>query len=266
MTSAQRVIKAIAIGFAIFLIVLIFSSILIGLSMVGHIFGLYHDVSKELTVVLETDYAVSNLEIDVSTADLELVLGSRLMVSSTDSNVRAYIENGTLYVEEDGFDWFDTTNDQVIVQVPTEYLDFVCIDAGAGKVSLSSLKFSKLDLSLGAGNVSLRSVIVTDEVEMDGGAGKVTIEDASFHNFSYDGGVGEFEFTGTLVGFNDLDSGIGTMTLHLNDSEEEYTFILSTGIGSVSLNQKECSSGTYGTGPTNVQVDGGIGSIAIETM
>lgn len=96
MTSAQRVIKAIAIGFAIFLIVLIFSSILIGLSMVGHIFGLYHDVSKELTVVLETDYAVSNLEIDVSTADLELVLGSRLMVSSTDSNVRAYIENGTL--------------------------------------------------------------------------------------------------------------------------------------------------------------------------
>lgn len=104
MTSAQRVIKAIAIGFAIFLIVLIFSSILIGLSMVGHIFELYHDVSKELTVVLETDYAVSNLEIDVSTANLELVLGSRLMVSSTDSNVRAYIENGTLYVEEDGFD------------------------------------------------------------------------------------------------------------------------------------------------------------------
>ena len=100
MTSAQRVIKAIAIGFAIFLIVLIFSSILFGLSMVGHIFGLYHDVSKELTVVLETDYAVSNLEIDVSTANLELVLGSRLMVSSTDSNVRAYIENGTLYVED----------------------------------------------------------------------------------------------------------------------------------------------------------------------
>ena len=266
MTSAQRVIKAIAIGFAIFLIVLIFSSILIGLSMVGHIFGLYHDVSKELTVVLETDYAVSNLEIDVSTANLELVLGSRLMVSSTDSNVRAYIENGTLYVEEDDFDWFDTINDQVIVQVPTEYLDFVSIDAGAGKVSLSSLKFSKLDLSLGAGNVSLRSVIVTDEVEMDGGAGKVTIEDASFHNFSYDGGVGEFEFTGTLTGFNDLDSGIGTMTLHLNDSEEEYTFILSTGIGSVSLNQKECSSGTYGSGPTNIQVDGGIGSIAVETM
>lgn len=56
------------------------------------------------------------------------------------------------------------------------------------------------------------------------------------------------------------------MTLHLNDSEEEYTFILSTGIGSVSLNQKGCSSGTYGSGPTNVQVDGGIGSIAIETM
>ncbi len=39
MTSAQRVIKGYCSWiFAIFLIVLIFSSILIGLSMVGHIF------------------------------------------------------------------------------------------------------------------------------------------------------------------------------------------------------------------------------------
>ena len=77
-------------------------------------------------------------------------------------------------------------------------------------------------------------------------------------------GVGDLELSGQVPGNSEIDCGVGKVALSLT-SGDQYRLRLDKGIGSATLNGQEMVGSTYyGTGPHNLEISGGIGSIQIE--
>ena len=76
--------------------------------------------------------------------------------------------------------------------------------------------------------------------------------------------LGEFIFSGKLIGKNEIDSGVGKINIDLLDNLENYTIDVDKGIGTVTLNEKKLEMDrVYGTGKNHLEIDGGIGEIKI---
>lgn len=73
-------------------------------------------------------------------------------------------------------------------------------------------------------------------------------------------------FECTLKGNNKIEAGIGELKINLKDSIDNHRFDVNKGIGSIKVNNNEISNNTiYGTGVNLLKIDGGIGSIKINT-
>ena len=77
-------------------------------------------------------------------------------------------------------------------------------------------------------------------------------------------GAGKFYFSGSLHGNNKIEQGIGELILDLNGND--YTIKASKGLGSITINGEDYSKdASVGEGVNDIKIDGGIGSIIINT-
>lgn len=141
MTSAQKVIKYAAMAFAIFLIVNIISAIIIGLYILGNAFGLVNSMENTIT----------------------------------DSE-----NNGSVVIKEENHNWLSNGNNRessLIIYIPEDMiaLDEIKLEAGAGEITIDTLKTQGLYFNLGAGKVHIENIIATKEAKIDGGVGNITI-------------------------------------------------------------------------------------------
>lgn len=270
MSIAQKIIKYLALAFAIFLIVTIFSGILTGIYTMSNILGLKKEntesVAEISTLELEeiNDYAY--LDIEIKYSNFKIKLGEKFEVQTNNDNIEVNQKNNKLKIIEKQSNWFwrNSNEEELIVYIP-ENIEFekVNIETGAGRVNIEEIKAEKLKLNLGAGETIINNII-SDNVDIDGGVGKFTIENGTINNLDFDLGIGETTINAKITGNNKIDTGIGSLKLNIDGNIEDYKFKVEKGIGNIKLNGKQVSNNeTIGNGENVIDIDGGIGEIII---
>lgn len=246
MSKSQRIIRNLAIAFAIFLIITIFTTI----TTIGYnILKATNIVNSTTKSSVDHSKYETYLDINLKTSNLKIVTGEMLSVNST--NKKIYVEQNTnqlLITDSRNIKIFSNNKEEeIVVTIPENFTyDIVSINTGAGKVDIDGLSANKLNLDIGAGNLKIKNSILKDT--------------------KFDLGVGKIKIDARLIGNNKINCGIGAVDLKLRDSIETYTFDVEKGIGSISLNgQKVTDDEKIGNGAYNIEIDGGIGSIDIYT-
>lgn len=278
MTSIQKIIKYLAIAFAMFLIIAIISSILFGVYIFSNILGLTKNIelnnkpleeitinSENITNTVGTETTV--LKLELGAINLQIRNGDTLKVESNNSNILCTQNNNQLIIKEKSknFISINNNNNDLIIYVPEDMVfDKVKIEAGAGEIKIESLKTNDLSFEMGAGKVEIQKLNVLNKAEVEGGAGKTEILSGEINNLDLDLGIGEYILNSKLAGRNEISAGVGSIKINLTDGVENYTIKASKGIGSIVLGGKEISDNTeYGTGDTYIKIEGGLGSIEI---
>ena len=278
MTTAQKVIKYLAIAFAIFLILNIISGILWAIFGVSFIFGLQNWENNEIrehSVITNYEYSdidtlnreIETLDIDIKFNSLIIKTGSEFKVEGDSNHIKCRQDNKTIHIEETNHHWFQRNNrGEIIIYIP-ENLEFekVKISTGAGKIDIEKLETKRLSLEIGAGETQIRELDVKDKADINGGAGKVTILSGIINDLDLDMGVGKVELNAKLTGSTDIEAGIGELDVNINAPKEDYKIKASKGIGSITIDKEGISDDTiYGNGENYIKIDGGIGSIKIK--
>lgn len=270
MTTAQKIIKYLALGFALFLTITIISSILGVIYGLANILGLRNnDSNKELGNIEweQTSNLTTYLDIDVKYTNLTLKTGEKFSAQSSSKDIEIQQNGNKLKIEDKSrYNWLSNNDaENLIIYIPQE-LEFekVEIDTGAGKVDVEALQTEKLKLNLGAGETIIQNV-VANEADIDTGAGKLTIENGKLNDLDFDMGVGETNIKTELTGKNKIDTGIGSLKLNLLGNKEDYKIKLSKGLGDIKIDGKSASNDeTIGSGENYIDIDGGIGEIKVD--
>lgn len=273
MNTFQRVIKYVAIAFAVFLTIGIIGGIVSVVTGVASIFSRGDDVK---TVDYVKDFEdVEKLKINHKIGKLSVKPGKGFRVEATNvsDGFRAEVISGTLYIEEPDFVrrflWFDFGirhgKSIITVYVPEDfYAKRIEINSGAGDVRLENLFTDYLRIDAGVGDIT-GSKLTAMRVDANGGVGDMKLTDVNFTDVDFDCGVGSIKLDGMIFGKSEFDCGVGSVKIQVNGAREEYTLKVSAGLGTVRVNGDKVSGeykDTYKSDNT-LSIDGGIGSVDI---
>lgn len=273
MTKAQKIIKFIALSLAIFLIFSIISLILKGSYVLLNGLGLINTndniITENLKTISNEQLKIETLKIDLAYTNLYIKTGEKFEVQTNNTKITFENDNGHVKIKEKNSYFLDAKNveSNLIIYLPsdTPIINEVDIDAGAGKIDIARLNTKELYFELGAGEVYIENVIVTDNIDIDGGVGKTELVNCNLNNLKADLGVGAFLFNGTLTGKNEINSGVGAVNINLKGKREDYTINTSKGVGNITLDEEKMEADrVYGNGSHYLEVDGGIGEINIK--
>lgn len=271
MTPVQKIIKYLATAFAIFLIVTIISVILNALYSLLNSFGLINKkeeiITKDLKVISSEITEVSTLKIKLETTNLEIKTGDVFEVQTNNSEIFFENNNGSIEIKEKNQKWLNNSStSNLVIYIPEDMKDFdeIKIETGAGNINIEKLNTKGLYLELGAGDVKIKNLTATEETKIDGGVGKTELKSCEIKKLKANLGMGEFIFSGELIGKSEINAGVGTININLTDNKENYTIDVSKGIGNITIDgQKLQKDSIYGNGENYLDIDGGIGEIKI---
>jgi hypothetical protein len=272
MNTFQRVMKYIAIAFAIFLTIVILGGIVSVVSgLASFIFGgevKTIDYSKEFNNVEMLNIKHKAGKLSVRPGD-----GFKVEASNVSDDFRAEVINGTLFIEEPDFMrrflWFNfgTSRERsvITVYVPEDFVaKRIDIDSGAGDVSLEDLSADYLKINAGVGKLYGKRLTAM-RVDADGGVGDIRLTDVNFTDVDFDCGVGSIELSGMIFGRSELECGVGSVDVKVNGAREDYALKVSSGLGTVRVNGDKVS-GDYRDNyksDNTISIEGGIGEVSI---
>lgn len=267
MNSVQKVIKYLALAFAVFLSVSIIGRIITGLTGISYILSGRNSEAVGEMQVYPIDGEISSLSLSLSGAELKIKTADNFSVESNHNYISVKSENGQLCINETKklFSVYPK-GATVILNIPDDFVfDEATVDTGAGRVEIDALSADILKLSLGAGEAEIGSLTANSRADIDGGAGKLNIDGGRLCNLELDMGVGELTLKSRIEGKSDLDYGVGEANLILLGSKDDYTIELDKGIGEARLaGESMRDDSVYGIGENRIEIDGGIGAIRIE--
>ena len=272
MTTLQKVIKYLALAFAIFLTVSIVGGILSAVGLLGSLFS--DDDAEWGDVIGETkNYTVSSeisdLNIQINAADFYIKEGNSFSIESNLKNLEVDEKNGCLTLKDltkiklNGSNAYENAVLTIWVPVGTVF-DNVNIKTGAGRFTVDSLSAATIGFELGAGDVTISKLIAEKSANIEGGAGRITISDGAIKNLDLEMGLGQLNLTSALTGDCNLDSGVGEMNVTLLGSKDDYELDIEKGIGNITVDGKNVTDfGSSGNGANEVDIHGGVGAINV---
>lgn len=273
MTTAQKIIKYLAIAFALYLVISIFSII----------FGLSHEIissinnDKKESKLLEEYTTISNnvnniesFKIDISNDDIEIKEGEKFEVKTNDPDVKFYHENSIVKIKSDKtFSWHlsNSSRGTIIIYLPNEFnISELDLNLGAGKIDIDKIFVETLLMDLGAGTMTAKEINVYEKATINGGAGNINIYSGTINNLNLKLGAGNASIQSDLTGSNTLTTGVGKLNLGLSRSKDNYKFDISKGLGNIILNDFDVSEDILiGDGETKIKISGAVGNIIINT-
>ncbi len=279
MSTAQKVIKYLAIALAIFIIANIISGILFGLYSLASVLGLTKTNETETAnqnEIISQQEEITNLEnekfetlkIKLVYSNLTIKKGDTLKVESNNKYVSIKPKDNQLEIKEDVNKWLSRSNSKnsLTIYIPENTMfENVKIEAGAGNIKIEQLQAKELNFEIGAGKVEIEKLNVSNKAQIEGGAGKVDILSGEMNNLNLDMGVGKFELTSKLTGKSKINAGVGKLDINLSDGIKNYKMEISKGIGAIKIDGKEMKDDTeFGEGDNLIKIDGGIGAIDIK--
>ena len=264
MTTLQKVIKYLAIALAVFLAVSIIGGVLGAVGLFGGLFA-GDAVSEDMKTYCVTS-EIRNLDIQINAADLYIKEGDTFSVQSNLKYLRVEGKGDILTIKETK-KLGGTYNGAVLtVYVPAgTVFDNTNLATGAGRLTIENLSSGTLDFELGAGDVSIASLVATKSADIEGGAGRITISGGTLKDLDLEMGVGQLNLTSALTGECRLDLGVGESNITLIGNKDDYRLDLEKGLGNISVDGKNVADyGSSGNGANKVEINGGIGSIHVD--
>ncbi len=275
MTTAQKIIKYCAVAFGIFLIITIISIVLSAGYRLLNAIGI---INFKENLLLENMVTISNdveeflsLNLDIKSSNLQIKTGDKFEVKTNNSNIKYSNENGAIKIKEDKVaNWFLGKIDigELIICIPEnmKQIDEVKINIGAGTVFIEQLNTKNLYLDLGAGNVAIDKLIVSEESKINGGAGNININSGEIANVDLDLGVGNTKIKSDITGNSNINTGVGDLNLYLSLDADNYKINVNKGLGKITFNDDKILDDTIiGNGENCIKISGGVGNINIET-
>ena len=262
MTTAQKVIKYLAIALGLALVVSIFSGLVrLGSLLTGGSQRLDPE-AVEATFVPQGE--ITALDIQVAGTELRIRTGDTLKVETNNAHVSITQKDTRLVIREESR-LVQLSGSKVTIYLPeTLTFDTVDLQAGAGLLSVERLVTGILDLELGAGKTAFSYLEVTEEGDLEGGAGLITIDSGSLHNLSLEIGVGEARIRAAITGDSEIHAGVGSLKLEILGSRADYTIDAEKGLGSITIDGESIAANVrLGSGQHRLGVEGGIGSISM---
>lgn len=255
-------IKYLAIGLAVFLILLIISASIQGISF------LYNIVTdkEEIIEVQPTKYLeerISSLNISLAASKLTITKGDNNVLDTNNKYVKMEIKDGTLYIKEEKHRLSRKNKYEVNVTLQDTIYDTIKLESGAGKFNIDSLKTNNLDFEFGAGAGIINNLEVYNNANIESGVGSVQILDGELNNLDLDVGVGKFVLNSDIKGNSKVEAGIGSININLKQPKENYKVSIDKGIGSITVDGEKTSSKKFGNGENILDIDGGIGKITL---
>ena len=242
------------------------------ISMLGGIYALCITVfdlfqSKQIENQIQYDSLMSSLDIDLKTANLEIKLGDKLLVSTTNKYVTTYQNNNNIVIQEKKHSLLSKDNNKVIITVPDNFLlDIVEIDITSGSIKIDKLETKRLNLDLGSGTTKINNLLVTDKIKIDCGSGKFLLNNGNLSNLNLDAGLGDTILNTKIIGNSNIETDIGKLELNLIGSINDYELTIDKGVGSIKLNNESLKDkSVVGTGNNYLLIEGGIGLTSITT-
>lgn len=270
MSIVQKVIKYLAIAFAIALIVGIITTIVSVVSSIPLTLKIGKNNSDSNNVIeTSSDFESENiafLDIDIAYSNLTIRKGEYLKVESSDKDIQCKQDKQKIEIKERESNWFNNTKkEELIVYVPENIqFDKVNINTGVGKVNIEILNTKVLKMDLGAGETSIQNINITESAKIDTGAGKVNIKEAKINDLRCDLGIGATEISAKLLGNTRIGTGVGSLKLDVLGKKEEYETKVNKGLGNVTIDEEKISDNeVVGNGENKIDIDGGVGKIKI---
>lgn len=266
MSTAQKIIKYLAIAFAFSIIFSIVSSILFSFSLLTDLYD--NDDEKVIRELKEERIRGNILGLDIDTGGVEVNIkqGNEFKIETNSKYIKKNIRNNILYITEKKHNFFRKKDfGKLNIYIPsTQSFNTVDIDSGAGIITIDYLKAEELDFDFGAGKVDIRYINVSKEASIDTGAGKLSIDDGIINNLDLDLGVGESNITAKIIGDSDISSGVGKVVVNILGVSSDYKLLVDKGIGSFKIDGSDVSDDTvYGNGRNKIDIDSGVGSVVI---
>lgn len=273
MTTTQKIIKYLAIAFALFLVISIFS-IIFGLSR-EIISSINNDkkeseLLEEYTTISNNVNNIESFKIDISNDDIEIKEGEKFEVKTNDPDVKFYHENSKVKIKTDKtFSWHlsNSSRGTIIIYLPNESnISELDLNLGAGKIDIDKIFVETLLMDLGAGTMTAKEINVYEKATINGGAGNINIYSGTINNLNLKLGAGNASIESDLTGSNTLTTGVGKLNLGLSQSKDNYKFDISKGLGNIILNDFDVSEDILiGDGETKIKISGAVGNIIINT-
>lgn len=276
MNTFQKIIKALAIALAVFIIfsiVTIVFGIVTTIAKVTFLADLITiDKSEVINYTEEYDIEqINSLYIDSSIAKLEIYESDKIAVEATDVTKKfsSKVENGKLVIKETAktnISINGQVNPVIKLYIPKGFVfDNVDIDSGVGDTTIESLQADVVEMSTGVGNLTIDYIDSKSKIDIESGVGKLNIKNSILNNLSFEAGVGEYNITTYLTGNSEFDCGVGNGTIVLNGFNEENSKIkIDKGLGNININgQSYSDSQVYGNGANIIDINGGVGNINI---
>lgn len=273
MNTFQKVIKYLAIAFAILLTVGILTSIV---GIVSGVFSIFEE--DEGTVI---DYSmdfkdIEALDINHNIGKLSVKIGNtfRVEASNVSDRFRAEAVKGTLVIEEPDiisrFLWFDFGSKNrksiITVYVPEDFIaKRINIDSGVGNVILENLTAERLIINAGVGDIYGKG-LTAKRVDTKGGVGEIELIDVNFTDVDFESGVGDINVEGIIIGKSEIDCGIGDVKVRIEGARIDYALRINGGLGNIRVNGSKVSgeySDSYNADNT-IRIEGGIGNLNID--
>lgn len=264
MSTAQKIIKYVATGFALSLIIGIFGGFYIAFGVVGTILtGSYGGNGLDISKYPDSSYVLS---VDLGISQVEIRKGEELKVETDNNNVKIKQDYNKIALTEESSNVFDVDDDKVTIYLPDVEFDEIYIANGAGQIEIESLKTKKLTLELGAGETKIKELIVTEKTKVKGGVGEVTIKNANLANVDLNLGIGQFNIEGIFSGKNDIETGVGELNIDITDNIENYTIETENGIGDIKIDGRSVNDTRIGKGNTILDIESGVGEVDIRFL
>lgn len=273
MTTTQKIIKSLAIAFALFLVISIFS-IIFGLSR-EIISSINNDkkeseLLEEYTIISNNVNNIESFKIDISNDDIEIKEGEKFEVKTNDPDVKFYHENSKVKIKSDKtFNWHinNSSRGTIIIYLPNEFnISELDLNLGAGKIDIDKIFVETLLMDLGAGTMTAKEINIYEKAAINGGAGNININSGTINNLNLKLGAGNASIQSDLTGSNTLTTGVGKLNLGLSRSKDNYRFDINKGLGNIILNDFDVSEDTLiGDGETKIKISGAVGNIIINT-
>ena len=269
MSEAQKIIKIIAIAFAVFLIISIISGIaaaIMGITAMK-IFNKNSDIAiyEETSKVWESSEISAYLSIDINASKLVIKTGDRFLAETNNKYVTCKQDKDKLVIREKSHVSFGKGMQSIITLYIPENLKFqrVDINTGAGSVDIESLETEVLNMNFGAGDVNIKN-LVSGNTKIDTGAGKLDIQNGTLGDLDLSLGVGSSNITANINGNSKIGTGVGELILNLLGKKEDYEIKVNKGLGQVRVFDTLVSDGSVvGSGINKIKLDCGVGNISV---
>lgn len=262
MTLIQRIIKYLAICFAISLIIGIVSGIT---SAFSSITGIGFDDDFDSIKHYNISKNIDTLDIDLKATSLNIVSGEEFTFDTSSKYIKVNEDGNKLVIKEKSHSLLNNKMAQVVtITVPLDYKFYeTSIEVNAGMVTLKNLVTDFLDADFDAGKVSIDNLTVNRNAKIEAGAGNVTINNSTFNDLSLEGGVSNITLDGIFYGNTKLDIGIGNLNMNIKDDIKSYKFVIDKGIGNVLIDEKLIDDKIYGDGVNVMYIDTSAGNVYI---